>query len=124
MIFKMKQVNLRLSEEEYLIVEEIARILDQSVPALLKELSLKELAHIRKKIALDLYTQNKIGFKRAWKISGLSFYEFQQATITAGIEPNIPEEMIDEMINLSLHLKKDDIFPKGVVKKNYSNSQK
>jgi predicted HTH domain antitoxin len=114
MIIKMKQINLRLTEAEFLVVEQIAKILNQSVPSLLKELSLKELSHIRKKIALDLYSQKKVGYKRAWKISGLSFYEFQQAVISAGIEPNIPEEVVDEMVNLSLILRKEDIFPEGI----------
>ncbi len=112
----MKQINLRLTEEEFLVVEQIAKILKQSVPALLKELSLKELTQIRKKIALDLYSQKKIRLKRAWKISGLSFYEFQQAVISAGIEPNVPEEMVDEMINLALNLRKEDIFPDSIIR--------
>ncbi|MHA1267063.1 MAG: hypothetical protein ACTSRS_17625 [Candidatus Helarchaeota archaeon] len=115
----MKQINLRLNEEEYLVVKEVAKILNQSIPSLIKELSFKELKEIRKKIALDLYRQKKIGFKRAWKMSGLSFSEFQQAIIFAGIEPNIPERIVEDMINLALNLKKEDIFPqdvKGLVK--------
>jgi len=123
MTIKMKQINLRLTEEEFLVVEQISKILNQSVPSLLKELSLKELTHIRKKIALDLYTQKKVGFKRAWKISGLSFYEFQQAVISAGIEPNVPEEMVDEMINLALILRKEDIFPNGIIREKPSDDK-
>ncbi len=57
-----------------------------------------------------------MGFKRAWKISGLSFYEFQQAVLSAGIEPNVPEAMVNEMINLALNLRKEDIFPSGIIR--------
>lgn len=63
----MKHINLRLTEEEFLVVEQISKILNQSVPSLLKELSLKELTHIRKKIALDLFSQKKLDLKERGK---------------------------------------------------------
>ncbi len=119
----MKQINFRLTEEEYEIIKEIASVMEKSIPNLLKELSLKELTTVRRKIALDLYAQKKVGFKRAWKLSGLSFYEFQQALISAHIEPNIPEELEDKMIAGALSLRKEDIFPNGITRESRQNEE-
>ncbi|HMF33978.1 MAG TPA: hypothetical protein VKK79_21315, partial [Candidatus Lokiarchaeia archaeon] len=119
----LKQINFRLTEEEYEVIQQIAAILEKSIPTLLKELSLKELTDVRKKIALNLYEQKKIGLKRAWKLSGLSFYEFQQAIIAANIEPNIPEELVDKMIAGALSLRKEDLFPKGISKEESSSDE-
>jgi hypothetical protein len=44
--------------------------------------------------------------------------------ISAGIEPNVPEEMVDEMINLALNLRKEDIFPNGIVRERSSDDNK
>ncbi len=91
-------------------------MMDKSIPNLLKELSLKELNAMRQKFALDLYAQKKMGFKRAWKLSGLSFSEFLQAIIAAHIEPNISEELEDKMIAGALALRKEDLFPRGITR--------
>ncbi len=119
----MKQINFRLTEEEYEIIKEIASVMEKSIPNLLKELSLKELTSVRRKIALDLYAQKKVGFKRAWKLSGISFYEFQQAIISAHIEPNILEELEEKMIAGALSLRKEDIFPNGITRESPQNEE-
>ncbi len=112
----MKQINFRLTNDEYEIIQKIATVMEKSIPTLLKELSLKELAIVRRKISLDLYAQKKIGFKRAWILSGLTFYEFQQEVIAAHIESNIPLELEDKMIAGALSLRKEDIFPNGITR--------
>ena len=51
----MKQINFRLTDEEYQIVKELAKILGKSVPTLLKELGMREINAFRPRLALDLY---------------------------------------------------------------------
>lgn len=106
----MKQINFRLTDEEYHIVEDLAKILGKSVPSLLKELGMKEIDTIRLKLALDFYANNKIGLKKAWKLSRLPFIEFLQILQKNNIEPNITDELDEKMINLALDLEFEDIF--------------
>jgi predicted HTH domain antitoxin len=107
----MKQVNYRLSDEEYDAVKLIADTINKSVPIVLKEAALKELARQRKENAFILYASKKIGFKHAWKLSGLSFSEFQQEIIARNIEPTISDELGEKMVELALTLKVEDLFP-------------
>ncbi|MHA1784665.1 MAG: UPF0175 family protein [Candidatus Helarchaeota archaeon] len=106
----MKQINFRLTDEEYQFIEELAKVLGKSVPSLLKELSMKEIDTIRIKMALELYADNKIGLKKAWKLSNLPFIKFLEQLQERDIEPNIPNELDEKMVNLALNLKMDEIF--------------
>ena len=106
----MKQINFRLTDEEYQLVEELAKFLNKSVPLLLKELGMKEIDAIRLKLALDLYANKKIGLKKAWKLSHIPFIEFLQLLQKNDIEPNISDELDEKMVNLALDLKFDEIF--------------
>ncbi|NVM01351.1 MAG: hypothetical protein HWN67_03390 [Candidatus Helarchaeota archaeon] len=106
----MKQINFRLSDEEYKLVEELAKVLDKSVPALLKELGMKEINTLRLRLAIDLYSNNKIGLKKAWKLSHLPFIKFLQHLNSKNIEPNITDELDDKMVNLALDLRFNEIF--------------
>ncbi|MHA1728027.1 MAG: hypothetical protein ACTSWY_04780 [Promethearchaeota archaeon] len=107
----MKQINFRLTEDEYEIVDNISKILDKSIPSLLKEIGMKEIEKICPKLALNLYRNNKIGLKKAWKLSRLTFFEFIQLLIENNIEPNIPDELDEKMVDLAQNLKISDIFP-------------
>ncbi len=95
----------------YEVLEEIARISDKNVSAVVKDLSLSSLKSLRKDIALELYAAHKVGLKRAWKLSGLEFFEFTSLIVERGIEPFLPEEIEDEIIDLALTLDKRDVFP-------------
>ncbi|MHA1299669.1 MAG: UPF0175 family protein [Candidatus Helarchaeota archaeon] len=106
----MKQINFRLSDEEYKIVEELAKFLDKSVPALLKELGMKEINSICLKLAIELYRDNRIGLKKAWKLSHLSFIKFLQLLQENNIEPNITDELDEKMVDLALELRLEEIF--------------
>jgi len=95
----MKQINFRLTEDEYQLVELISKYLQKSVPTLLKELGMKEIKVKGVELALNLYKNNKIGLKKAWKLSQLPFHEFSQLLVENGIEPNIPDDLDQEMID-------------------------
>lgn len=106
----MNQINFRLSKDEYDTVKLIANLSNISIPALIKDLTKSEIKKRGKKLALELYKQNRIGFKKAWKISQLSFHEFTQLLVNNGIEPHISEELDKKMVNLADSLNFDDIF--------------
>ena len=107
----MKQINFRLTDEEYQIVKELAKILGKSVPTLLKELGMREINAFRPRLALDLYKNNKIGLKKAWKLSQLPFIKFLELLQKNNIEPNITDELDEKMINLALNISFEEIFP-------------
>ena len=107
----MKQINFRLSDTEFERAELLAKALDISVPALLKDVSMKGITHSSVETALNLYKTNKIGLKKAWLLSGLEFHEFLDLLGSRDIEPNISDEMIDEMIEAAESLRFEDIFP-------------
>jgi predicted HTH domain antitoxin len=106
----MKQLNFRLSDEEYNILEVLSHHLNESIPNLSKKILLENLAEIRIKIALTAYQENKIGLKKAWKLSGLSFLEFNNLLVEHQIEPPIPEALDDKLIEIALDIKKEDLF--------------
>ena len=101
----MKQINYRLSEEEYYLAREMAKLLGKSVPALLKEMGLKEINDARVNLALNLYANDKIGLKRAWKLSCRPFIEFLHLLKEHDIEPNLSDELEDKMMDNALNLK-------------------
>ena len=107
----MNQINIRLSKEEYAIVKLIADLSNLSIPALIKDLTRTEIKKKGKKLALELYKQNTIGFKNAWKISQLSFHEFTQFLVDNNVEPHISEDLDKKMIKMVDQLHFDDLFP-------------
>jgi len=107
----MKQINFRLSDTEFERAELLAKALDMSVPALLKDISMQGITHTSVETALNLYKTNKIGLKKAWLLSGLEFHEFLDLLGSRGIEPSISDEMVDEMIEAAKSLRFEDVFP-------------
>ena len=106
----MNQINFRLSKDEYDIVKLMAELSNLSIPAMIKELTKSEIKKRGEKLALELYKQNKIGFKKAWKISQLSFHEFTQLLVNNDIDPHISEDLDNKMVDLADHLNFDKIF--------------
>ncbi len=116
----MNQINLRLSKDEYDVVKLMADLSNLSIPAMIKELTKSEIKKRGKKLALELYKKNVIGFKKAWKISQLSFHEFTQFLVNNNIEPHISEDLDKKMVDLVENLQFDNIFTgkdKDILKK-------
>lgn len=107
----MKQINFRLTDIEYQRVDLIARTLDTTVPALLKEMSLKGVASTSVEISLNLYKNNKVGLKRAWLLSGLVFHEFLALLQERDIDPVISDTLVDKMIENVESLTFEEMFP-------------
>jgi predicted HTH domain antitoxin len=107
----MFQINFRVTPEEYEIIKQYSELAESSIPTVVKQLTLAEIKKQSRSLALNLYRQNKIGFKQAYKLSFVTFQEFIQILIENNIEPNIPDDLDDEMIRIAKSLKFSDIFP-------------
>lgn len=107
----MYQINFRVSSEEYEIIKLYSEFSDKSIPSIMKENALIEIKKKAKILAIELYRQNKIGFKQAFKLSFLSFHEFIQLLIENDIEPNISDELDNCLIENVKKITFEDIFP-------------
>ena len=108
----MKQINFRIDENIYEILELISKQINESIPNISKRIILENIVDVRINIALEAYKQCKIGFKKAWKISGLSFFEFNNLLIKNNIESPISEDLDDKIIETALQINENDIFKK------------
>lgn len=62
-------------------------------------------------VILELYKTGKIGFKRAWLMSGLSFPNFAHLLNENDIDPHISESLEEKMFHIA------DSFPLEKVKR-------
>jgi len=107
----MKNVQVALTDAEFERVQLLALELGKEVPSLLKEIAMQSMNKFCTDIALTSYEENVLGLKAAWIISGLEFHEFLDLLGSRGIEPNISDEMVDEMIEAVKSLRFEDVFP-------------
>jgi len=107
----MKQINFRVSEDEYQFAVNIAKLLGKSVPVLVKELGMKGLREASTNLALDLYKNDKIGLKQAWQMTGLSFHEFAGLLMARGIDPPANIARFDRSIDSVRSTRFEDLFP-------------
>jgi predicted HTH domain antitoxin len=108
----LKQINFRLTDQEYKNIEEIAKILKKSIPSILKEYGLKEITKLNRELALELYKSGQIGLKRAWLLSKLTFSGFIEFLMENKIDPNIPDDLDDKLVENALNTNIENIFPK------------
>nr|MDO8109661.1 hypothetical protein [Candidatus Sigynarchaeota archaeon] len=107
----MKQINFRVSDDEYRFAEELAKILGKSVPVVVKEYGLKALHDASIELALELYKTNKIGLKQAWKMTGLSFHEFTGLLMARSIDPPGNTALVERSIESARAARLEDLFP-------------
>ena len=74
----MPQINFRVNDDEALFIQAIAEIRGISAPEIAKQALMKTISPLRVDIAFQLLKDGKIGRKHAWKLSGVSYYEFLQ----------------------------------------------
>jgi len=89
------QLNLKLNQENYNILEIIARDQNLKITSLATSIFIGALNQFRIQRALELYQNGEIGLKEAWNLSGLSFIDFLEELKLNEIEPPISKE-IDE----------------------------
>jgi uncharacterized protein (DUF1778 family) len=100
----MDQINFRIDSED----GEIAKLLAESTGTTLADIArrafLKEIRPKRVDLAFKILAEGKIGFKRAWKISGLEYREFLLEWAKRDAKEIIPDEYVIENINDSKKL--------------------
>ena len=101
----MEYINFRLSKIEKEILTEIANSRGISAEEFIKNSIFKEMAPFRVNLAFNLLKEGKIGFKRTWKISGLTYHEFLIEWSKCGAEEKISQ--IEEEKNLKTALSLD-----------------
>lgn len=60
--------------------------------------------------SITLYSEGKIGLKKAWKLSGLTFFEFTRELEAQNIEPPLSEEVQDYAEKVAKSIKEKEIF--------------
>jgi predicted HTH domain antitoxin len=107
----MKQINFRVSEDEYRYFENVAKLLGKTVPELVKEFGMKGLREASVDLALDSYKNDKIGLKQAWHMTGLSFHEFTGLLMSRGIDPPSNPARLDRSIDSVRSVRFEDLYP-------------
>ncbi len=107
----MKQINFRVSEDEYKYFENVAKLLGKTVPELVKELGMKGLREASVALALDLYKNDKIGLKQAWKMTGLSFHEFTGLLMSRRIDPPTNDARFERSLESVRSVRFEDLYP-------------
>jgi hypothetical protein len=104
----MEQINFRIKADEKKILQFIAEERSISIAELARSAVLKEIGPIRIDLAFQLLTDRKIGRKKAWILSGLSYHEFLIEWTKRGAEEFVPQEILEkesEILN-SIDIKK------------------
>ncbi|MHA1733264.1 MAG: DUF6290 family protein [Promethearchaeota archaeon] len=94
----MSQINFRVRDDEKKLLQTIAELRGVSVSELARQAVLKEFAPLRVDLAFQLVSGGKIGFKRAWTLSGLTYHEFLVEWAKRGAEEVIPDEVAEKSL--------------------------
>lgn len=98
----MRQINIRLSEEEYKKLNEIAAREGMKVATLLRKKLIGE--YFRTRIANEAfegYKRGKLSLNKAWRLTGLSPSAFLEELKKRAIEPSIKEEVEEYTLRLA-----------------------
>jgi len=106
----MSQINFRVTEEEKIVIQAMADKKGLSTAEFAKQIVLNQISLDRKEIAFDLLKAGEIGRKRAWKMSGLNYYQFLTEWTKRGAEELIPDEAEFKTLEKALNL---DLKPKS-----------
>lgn len=94
----MNQVNFRMNSDEMAIIKKIAEKKGISVAELAKRALEEKLKIDRINLAFQMLSDEKVGFKGAWKISGLDYNEFLSEWVKRGAYESIPVNLITKNI--------------------------
>ncbi len=81
----MVNVSIDISEDEWNLITMLAQNEKKKPEDILSELIKEYLKEERVKIAIKLLKEDKIKFRNAWKLSGLSLTKFMEEVNKAGI---------------------------------------
>lgn len=106
------RINFRIADDDKLIVQYLADLAGLSISEFAKQVIIRRISADRVEIAFNLLESGKIGQKRAWRLSGLSGYEFLYQMTKRGISEQISDEAnqvgLDLMKTLNLSSFRND----------------
>ena len=109
----MQQINIRISDDEKLVLDFIAKSQGISVSEIAKRAILNEISPKRVELAFKLLKDGKLGFKKGWILSGLTYHEFLNEWSKREITEEISEESIEKGNELALILNIEEIKKKN-----------
>lgn len=112
----MQQINIRISDDEKLVLDFIAKTQGTSVSEIAKRAVLNEISNTRVDLAFKLLKEGKLGFKKSWTLSGLSYHEFLNEWSKRGGTEEISEEAIEKGNELALSLSIDELKKNNIKK--------
>ena len=89
----MHQLNIRISDEDFKILEFIARRENIPITSLFKVIIGPSFEQWKINKIIELHQKGSIHFKEAARLSGLSLIEFLKKIKESGIEPEFTDEM-------------------------------
>jgi hypothetical protein len=101
---KMGQINFRISDDEKLILQFLAKNQGISVTEFVKHHIFNIISQDRIDLAFKLLKEGKVGRKMAWKITGLNGQEFLKEWTQRNAEEKIPDELAEKTLNIALNL--------------------
>lgn len=106
----MPQINLRISDEEYQILDKIAKLENIPMTSLFRTIINKSFEDWKIIKLFELYSQSQIHFKDIVRISGYSFSAVINLFAKSGFEPPYSDLAELRSEELSASLPKDKIY--------------
>lgn len=106
----MPQINLRITEEEYQILEQISKIENIPVTSLFRTIINKSFEEWKINKLFELYSEGKIHFKDIVRLSGLSYSATINLFARSNFEPPHSELAELKSEELSAMLAKETIY--------------
>ena len=106
----MTQLNLKLSEEEYEVLKYYSRNENLPLASAFRTIIHEPVDSWRLNFTIQEYCRGKLGFKKAWKMSGVSFNQWLKALEQSGLELEIPEIIEEESEKLAQSLDLKDFL--------------
>ncbi|MCF2141647.1 MAG: hypothetical protein K9W44_16460 [Candidatus Lokiarchaeota archaeon] len=95
------QINFRLKSDELFIVKKLAKKKGISLAEYARKALEEKVKPERVDLAFRLLIEGHVGFKGAWKISGLEYNKFLTEWAKRGAVEEIPEEIVEKNIEKS-----------------------
>jgi len=106
----MKQINLYVDEKSFKALKYFAKEVDMPTSTLAKQITIPEIKKFLVDKSIEEYKSGRIGFKRAWKLSRISFFEFVNELIKQDIEPPLSEKVQDYGEEVRKKVRDDEVF--------------
>ena len=91
----MNQISLRMAEEDIKILQLVSEEMNTPIASLYRQATLKAFNEWKLTHLFRLYSNGRLGLKKVWKLSRMSWTEFLLELERRQIEPPI-SELVDE----------------------------